>query len=176
MGGGEIMKAWIRILAMLLLVAGLVLPAGAFTAEELNISVNENGAATVDFTYSLNWLERFAVFLKIADPTEEFAKALEKYSGGHEVESVAVDDQTASFLVEGFAKVREGENGTMIYTTPALDFTDAEKALDDYWFAPLVQADFSPAKTRIVFVEEITKTFEDSSTVPEVSVELREAC
>lgn len=166
------MKEWIRILAMLLLIAGMVLPAGAFTAEELNVSVNESGAATIDFTYSLSWLERFAVFLQIADPTEEFAKALEKYSGGHGVESVAVDDQTASFLVEGFAKVSPGENGTVIYTTPALDFKDAEKALDDYWFAPLVQADFSPAMTRIVFVEKITKTFEDTSTVPEISVEL----
>ncbi|QYZ77922.1 hypothetical protein E2N92_00020 [Methanofollis formosanus] len=166
------MKAWIRILAALLLIAGMVLPAGAFTAEELDISVNESGAATIDFTYSLSWLERFAVFLKIADPTEEFAKALQKYSNGHGVESVAVDDQTASFLVEGFAKVSAGENGTTIYTTPALNFEDAEKALEEYWFAPLVQADFSPAETRVVFVGKTTRTFQDTSTIPMISVEL----
>ncbi|QSZ66435.1 hypothetical protein RJ40_02435 [Methanofollis aquaemaris] len=166
------MKAWIQILAVLLLVASMVLPAGAFTAEELDISVNESGAATIDFTYSLSWLEKFAVFLKIADPTEEFKKALQKYSGGHSVESVAMDDQTASFHVEGFAKVRAGENGTTIYTTPALNFEDAEKALKEYWFAPLVQADFSPAETRIVFVGKATKTYNDTSTIPKISVEL----
>lgn len=166
------MKAWIRILTALLLIAGMVLPAGAFTAEELNISVNESGAATIDFSYSLSWLERFAVFLKIADPTEEFAKALQKYSGGHTVESVAMNDQTASFLVEGFAKVNAGENGTTIYTTPAIDFKDAEEALEEYWFAPLVQADFSPAETRIIFVGKTTKTFQDTSTIPKITVEL----
>lgn len=148
----------------LLLIGVIVMPAGAFTAEKLTIDVEEDGDATVTFDYSLTWLENIAVFLKIADPNEEFRKALEKYSGS-EVESVAVSDQSASFRAEKFARVSRVDNAT-VYTTPALHLEEAEKALNDYWFAPLVQADFSPAVTEITFADGRNETLRDVAEIP----------
>ena len=43
--GVESMDIWVRIGVVLLLVAGLTLPAGAFTADRLDMSIDENGAA-----------------------------------------------------------------------------------------------------------------------------------
>ncbi|WP_300163268.1 hypothetical protein [Methanofollis sp.] len=148
----------------LLLIGALVMPAGAFTAEKLTIDVEEDGTATVTFDYSLTWLENIAVFLKITDPNVEFGKALEKYSGS-EVESVAVSDRSASFRAEKFARVSLVDNAT-VYTTPALHLEEAEKALNDYWFAPLVQADFSPAVTEITFADGKVETLRDIAEIP----------
>lgn len=148
----------------LLLLGAIVMPAGAFTADNLTIDVEEDGAATITFDYSLSWIEKIAVFLKIADPNEEFGKALEKYSGS-EVESVAVSDRSASFRAETFARVSRADNAT-IYTTPALHLEDAEKALNEYWFAPLVQADFSPAVTRVTFADGTVETLKDVAEIP----------
>lgn len=157
-------NAEIGVLLSIFLVAALVMPAGAFTADKLTINVEEDGAATITFDYSLTWIEDIAVFLKIADPNEEFGKALEKYSGA-EVESVAVSDRSASFRAEKFARVSHTDNAT-VYTTPALNLTDAEKALNDYWFAPLVQADFSPAVTEVTFADGTVENLTDVSEIP----------
>ncbi|WP_298669767.1 hypothetical protein [uncultured Methanofollis sp.] len=148
----------------LLLFGAIVMPAGAFTAEKLTIDIEEDGAAIVTFDYSLTWLENIAVFLKIADPNVEFGKALEKYSGS-EVESVAVSDRSASFRAETFARVSSVDNAT-IYATPALHLEEAEKALNDYWFAPLVQADFSPAVTEVTFADGKNETLRDVAEIP----------
>jgi hypothetical protein len=148
----------------LLLLGAFVIPAGAFTAEKLTIDIEEDGAATVTFDYSLTWLENIAVFLKIADPNVEFGKALEKYSGS-KVESVAVSDRSASFRAETFAHVSRADNAT-VYKTPALHLMDAEKALNEYWFAPLVQADFSPAVTEITFADGKKETLNDVAEIP----------
>lgn len=148
----------------LLLLGALVMPAGAFTADKLTIEIEEDGAATVTFDYSLSWLENIAVFLKIADPNMEFGKALEKYSGS-EVESVAVSDRSASFRAETFARVSRVDSAT-VYTTPTLHLEDAEKALNDYWFAPLVRADFSPAVTEVTFADGRKETLRDVAMIP----------
>ncbi|MDK2975340.1 MAG: hypothetical protein PWP08_1711 [Methanofollis sp.] len=157
----------IRIGIALLLVACMALPAGAFTADRLDIGVSENGTATITFDYTLSWIERIGVFLKIADPSDEFKKALETFSGQN-VESVSMNDSSASFRVEHFARISTAGNETT-YTTPAIDLHGAEKALNNYWFAPLVQADFSPAVTAITFPDGSVETLENVSEIPTVS-------
>jgi hypothetical protein len=160
-------KRMIGSILSLLLIGALVMPAGAFTADKLTIEIKEDGAATVTFDYSLTWLENIAVFLKIADPNVEFGKALEKYSGS-KVESVAVSDRSASFRADKFARVSRADNAT-VYVTPALHLKDAEKALNDYWFAPLVQADFSPAVTEVSFVDGAVETLRDIAEIPSIT-------
>lgn len=161
------MDIWVRIGVVLLLVAGLTLPAGAFTADRLDVAIDETGAAVITFDYSLSWIESIAVFFKIADPSDEFKLALETFSG-QSVESVALDDHEASFRVEHFAKISRSGNETT-YTTPAIDLRDAEQALNSYWFAPLVQADFSPAVTTVTFPDGSVETLENVAEIPKVS-------
>jgi len=161
------MDVWIRIGVALLLVMGMALPAGAFTADRLDIAVDENGTATVTFDYTLSWIEDIAVFFKIADPSDEFKNALETFSG-QSVESVSLSDHSASFRVEHFARIVAAGNETT-YTTPAINLHDAEKALNSYWFAPLVQADFSPAVTTVTFPDGSVETLENISEIPAVS-------
>lgn len=161
------MEIWVRIGVALLLVAGLTLPAGAFTADRLDMAIDETGAATITFDYTLSWIEQIAVFFKIADPSDEFKKALETFSG-RSVESVALNDHAASFRVEGFARISRAGNATT-YTTPAIDLRDAENALNSYWFAPLVQADFSPSVTTITFPDGSVETLQNVAEIPKVS-------
>lgn len=157
----------IRIGVALLFVACLILPAGAFTADRLDIAVDESGGATITFDYTLTWMEDIAVFFQIANPADEFRKALESFTN-QTVESVSMSDNSASFRVEHFAHVSTAGNETT-YTTPAIDLHSAEKALESYWFAPLVQADFSPAVTTITFPDGSVETLEDVSEIPKVS-------
>jgi len=41
--------------------------------------------------------------------------------------------------------------------------------LNSYWFAPLVQADFSPAVTTVTFPDGSVETLENISEIPAVS-------
>ena len=58
------------LVASLLVLAFVVAPAGAFSADELRILVDEDGGANITFNYTLSWIERIAVFFKIAEPEQ----------------------------------------------------------------------------------------------------------
>jgi hypothetical protein len=53
--------------------------ASAFTADRLDIQVEEYEVAQVDSSHSLPQLEQIAVFLKLAHPAQEFILALEQF-------------------------------------------------------------------------------------------------
>lgn len=142
----------------------MVVPASAFTAGNLQILVDGDGDADVTFNYTLSWIERIAVFFKIAEPEQELKSALEEASGAPvTVTSTEVD--AAAFSILGFAKLKNIDNET-IYSTPALDFTGAQAMLDRYWFAPLVRADFSPEKTVVQFSDGYEEEFSNQSSIP----------
>jgi len=150
----------------ILLMAALVLPAAAFTSDALNISVEGNGDTEITFDYSLSWIENIAVFLKITDPADELKKALEGHSD-KSVEVQSVSDGSATFLVEEFVRVKRTDNQTT-YITPELSFKRAEKVLKEYWFAPLIHADFSPEETTISFPDGHEKQFQNQIEIPEI--------
>ncbi len=155
-----------RLLALALLLLALLVPVSAFTAEEMHIAVEENGDAAVGFTYRLSLLERIAVYLRLVAPEQLVESALEGYSG----KDVAVNDFTdtgTNLTIERFASVRAAENGTR-YATPVLDFTDADAVLEGYWFRPLIQADFSPAVTRVRFPDGHAEEFFEQERIPSV--------
>jgi hypothetical protein len=163
----EMIRMRSNIPILLLLLTALVIPTGAFTADELALTVQENGDAEIRFDYTLNWMERVAVFFRIADPKTEFRRALERaYKKPVSVKSVT--SNSAIFEVEGLAQIQETEEGQM-YTVPALDFSYAIVELERYWFAPLVQVDLSPAITTITFPDGSIETFRDIASIPKIS-------
>jgi len=155
------------LVASLLLIAVIVAPAAAFSADHLQITVNEDGSADITFNYTLSWIERVAVFFKITQPEQELKSALER-SLGVPVTVTSAESDTASFSVERFAEISDADDGKA-YSTPGLDFTEAQAILDSYWFAPLVQADFSPDLTVVRFPGGHEETFSDQSAIPGLS-------
>ncbi len=149
------------------LLIGLIIPAGAFSADNLDFTIQENGDAEIRFDYTLNWIERVAVFLRIADPNAEFQSALERaYKKPVEVQSVT--QGSTIFSIESLATI--DETGEVIrYTVPALDFSYAEKILNEYWFAPLVQVDLSPDRTMVTFPDGKIVSYYDVSKIPATS-------
>lgn len=156
------------ILAACLLVMMLIAaPAGAFSAETLEISLNEDGSADITFEYALSWLERIGVFFRIAEPDQELKSALEGATGVP-VTVTAAESDRAVFSAQKFAQVNSGE-GAVIYSTPEIDLTGAQKILEGYWFAPLIRADFSPDLTVVRFPDGHEERFADQSTIPALS-------
>lgn len=164
---GDYMNSKMRILTILCLLFVVAAPASAFTAESLSIDVLENGDATVTFAYRLGWAEKFAVFFRIADPANELKNGLESNSG-KEVTVSEVTTDSAAFLIREYAHKSTGDGG-VTYTTPMLSFASAEEMLSDYWFAPLISVDLSPAVTTVVFPDGYTEYFYDSIEIPRVS-------
>jgi hypothetical protein len=150
--------------AILMLSCG---PVQAFTAEELDISVSDNGDADISFSYSLSWLENFAVFLRITDPAAELRSALES-NVNKPVQVISVENNLARIIVNNFASVKT-DDGQKIYTTPSMSFSEAEATLNSYWFAPLISPDFSPSQTVIIFPDGYRQTFYNELTIPSVS-------
>ncbi|WAI00703.1 hypothetical protein [Methanogenium organophilum] len=161
------MNSTLRFLAVLCLISVIAAPASAFTADSLSINVLENGDATVTFSYSLGWAEKFAVFFRIADPANELKNALES-NFGKEVSVQEVTDNSAAFMVSEYAHLSDGEHG-VTYTTPAISFASAEKILSGYWFAPLIAVDLSPAETTVAFPDGYAENFYDAIDIPKIS-------
>ncbi|MDD1717480.1 MAG: hypothetical protein LUO88_00250 [Methanoregulaceae archaeon] len=155
-----------RLLAVVTLLGVAAAPVMAFSADQLDIRVQNNGDAEITFGYTLSWLEYIAVYLHIADPGKELKTALEPNL--HRPVAVASMNTRATKLeITRFAVVSTFD-GTTTVVTPALSFTEAEKILNGYWFAPLVQPDFSPATTTVTFPDGYVRTFAETETIPPV--------
>jgi hypothetical protein len=61
------------IIAIILIL--FILPAQAFTADSMDITMRDNGDANIQFDYTLNWIEHIAVYIRIANPADELNKA-----------------------------------------------------------------------------------------------------
>lgn len=162
------LRSLVAVLVMVAILA--VSPGQAFVAKELRISLDDQGNAEIQFDYSLSFLENVAIFLRIADPGRELKSALE--TNLHKtVDIESVGNNQATFRVEQFATLREVD-GKLVMKTPGLSFTSAEQALKSYWFAPLVNPDFSPDLTIVSFPDGYQEVFYDSDGIPPLSREL----
>ncbi|MGA2162767.1 MAG: hypothetical protein ABSG28_11335 [Methanoregula sp.] len=162
------MKRVITGVGILILVLILVCcPVQAFTAKNLDISIQSNTDATVTFSYDLTWYENIVVFSRIVDPTSELKNAF-KTQFSKNVEVTSVSGNQAQFLVENFAS-RSVNNGVVSLSTPSLSFRNAEKVLDRYWFARFVTPDFSPEVTSISFPDGYSEVFYNQDQIPSVS-------
>ena len=155
------------LVASLLVLTLMAAPVGAFSADNLVIVVEEDGSAEITFNYTLSWIERIAVFFKIAEPEQELKAALED-ALGVPVTGTSAEIDVAEFMVQDFARVNSTDGGN-VYLTPGLDLTGAQAVLDRYWFAPLVEADFSPDLTVVRFPDGHEETFSGQSAIPALS-------
>lgn len=157
--------------ASLLFIALAAMPAQAFTAKSLTITIAHNGDAEMNMQYELSLFEQSAVFFRIADPAGELKKAFDANSD----EPVTVEQATSSsaiILIPGFATV-SSRNGTTTMTTPAVSFEKAQQVVDSYWFAPLVSPDFSPGVTLVRFPDGYRAMYEDALAIPSISHVIR---
>jgi hypothetical protein len=155
------------LVASLLVLTLIVAPAGAFSADNLLITVDEDGSASITMNYTLSWIEGVAVFFKIADPEQELKFALED-TLGVPVTVTAAESDVAAFSVQEFAEIDSTDAGN-VYSTPGLDFTGAQEVIDGYWFASLVETDLSPALTVVRFPDGHEETFSDQTAIPPLS-------
>lgn len=152
------------VLITILLLMFLALPAAAFSADRFTLTIEENGDADIEFDYTLTWIERVAVYLRIAEPENELRQALER-NYNRPVEIKAVTPGSVQFTVDGLSKVKETFDGT-VYTVPVLDFSSAVTALERYWFAPLVKVDLSPDISTVTFPDGRTEEFRNVTIIP----------
>ena len=160
------MKKFIIPITLICLMALAVVPAQAFTMHSLSISLDPAGTAQVDLNYELTFFEQGAVFFKIADPASELQKAFDTGSAA-KTSVISAGSSSARVLVPSFASVSTND-GTMVITTPAVSFERAEKVLKNYWFAPLIAADFSPSVTTITFPDGQQEFFYNQVSIPSV--------
>ena len=146
----------------------LVCPAQAFTAKNLDITVQDNTDAVITFDYELSWFENVAVFVRIGDPGTELKKALES-NFNKPVQITEAGAGRSQFFVKGFATRQVNKDGVTTMKTPALSFSEAETVLKQYWFAPLISPDFSPDVTRVSFPDGYSQTFYNQEQIPGIS-------
>ena len=152
------------VILMLILTA---CPAQAFTAKSLDITVQDNADAIITFGYDLSWFENIAVYSRLVDPAAELAKALNSQFSKN-VAVLSVSRNQVQLWVPGFA-TREENNGIVTFKTPMLSFTNAQNALNRYWFAPFISPDFSPEVTRVSFPDGYSEVFYNQDQIPYLS-------
>jgi hypothetical protein len=161
------MKQTSLILVCLALCACAVMPAQAYVAKSLTITLEPDGDARIDMQYELTFLEQSAVFLRIADPAGELKKAFDS-NAGQPVTVTKATSSSATVLVPGFADIHEGK-GKYTIVTPSVSFVKAQEVMNSYWFAPLINPDFSPEVTTVIFPDGFRSTFSNVLSIPPIS-------
>lgn len=164
------MKIRINYYALIIILLISLLSMGnvqAFSSDTLSVDILPNGDAYITFDYTLNKLEKTAVYLKIADPNTELKKALEE-EFHHPVTVEEVTESSAQFKVQQFSNLTKTD-GITIMSTPEISFLKAEKALQKHWFAPLVQADYSAEVATVTYPDGYTKEFFDTKIIPAIN-------
>jgi hypothetical protein len=161
------MKTPYLILACLITCACAVMPAQAFVAKSLTITLAPNGDGQIDMQYELSFLEQSAVFLRIADPAAELKKAFDSRTD-QPVTVIKATSSSATVIVPAFASVYPGK-GKYTLVTPKVSFERAQAVINSYWFAPLVNPDFSPDVSTVIFPDGYRATFNNVISLPPIS-------
>lgn len=154
-------------LALALLAALVTAPAHAFEVRSLEVAVSPSGTAEVAVTYDLSTVEQFVARAVVAAPGRVAEQALSALSGRH-VRVREVGRGAAAFTVPRFVAVYHARDGT-VYATPAVDFRAFGRALEAFWFAPLVAPDFSPDRLSLTFPDGATERFDGATGLPAVT-------
>ncbi|OPY36844.1 MAG: PEGA domain protein [Methanoregula sp. PtaU1.Bin051] len=141
----------------------LTVPAAAFTAQSLTITVDKDGDASAVFRYLLEGPVENAIPESMLQ--EELVKGLATSSEPPEV--VTFDRSGAMLLMKKFAQVSETDTGTE-YLTASMDFSRAQIALKESALSYIISADFSPQTTTVIFPDGYQREFADSPTLPSI--------
>jgi hypothetical protein len=139
-------------------------PANAFTANSLDITVDKNGDAIASFSFTLDGILENAIPLSVLE--EELKKGLTTSSEPPELKSM--DRSGAVLLLKKFADMSDVPAGTE-YRTASMDFKKAEIALQNSAISGAVSADFSPEKITLTFPDLYRREFSNSDILPSVS-------
>lgn len=161
------MKFGYLAIGFLCVVCLAVMPAQAFTAKTLTISLDQNGNAQADMQYDLSLAEQAAIFFHAADPATLLQNALQE-NLNRPVTVEKADMSSADVTIGSFAEVTTNA-GTTTMTTPAFSFAAAQKAVKNKWYAPLISADFAPQTTIITFPDGYQSSFASQISIPSVS-------
>ncbi len=161
------MKLSYLLLGCILIVLLAVIPAQAFTAKTLTITLNGNGDAQADMQYDLSFMEQAAIYLHAANPSTVLQNALQE-NLNRPVTVVSADMSSANVIISSFGTVTQSGNATTV-TTPAFSFADAQQAIQNEWYAPFISANFAPQTTTIVFPDGYQTSFNSQISIPSVS-------
>ncbi|ABS55327.1 conserved hypothetical protein [Methanoregula boonei 6A8] len=162
------MKRSYLIIGAILIVLLAVMPAQAFTAKTLTITLSGNGDAQADMQYDLSFMEQAAIFLHAANPSATLQSALSA-NLGRQVTVNSADMSSANVLISSFATVTsQGGNSTTL-TTPSFSFANAQNEVKNEWYGSLISADFAPQTTTITFPDGYQATYYNQISIPSVS-------
>ena len=165
------MKLQYFFLAVCLLLALAVLPASAFTAKNLDITIRQNGDADISFEYELSWAESLA-YTFIPQKEQIIRSALDSRFPSMKVSNIHVERGRTGLFVKDFAgtSTSKAKPKTTTYTTPAISFMLAGDLLDNYeWIARYIEPDFSPDVTVVEFPDGQQYTYYDVSGIQPIS-------
>jgi hypothetical protein len=140
-----------------------VIPAHAFTANSLDITVSENGDATATFRFTLEGFIENAIPQSMLE--EELTKGLTTSSDPPVLKSM--DRSSAVLLMKKFADTSDVPTGKE-YRTATMDFKKAEIALQNSAIGDAVTADFSPAAISLTFPDGFKRQFSNADVLPAV--------
>jgi len=161
------MKRSFLILGGLLIVLFAAMPAQAFTAKTLIVTLNGNGDAQADMHYDLSFVEQAAILIHAANPAVSLQNALSE-NLGRQVTVVSADTSSADVIIPSFASVTQSGTTTTI-STPAFSFANAQQEVQNEWYAFLISPNFAPQTTTIVFPDGYEATYNNQMSIPSVS-------
>jgi hypothetical protein len=140
-----------------------VIPAHAFTANSLDITISENGDAIATFRFTLEGFIENAIPQSMLE--EELTKGLTTSSDPPVLQSM--DRSSAVLLMKKFADTSDVPTGKE-YRTATMDFKKAEIALQNSGLGDAVTADFSPATVSLTFPDAYKRQFSNVDVLPAV--------
>lgn len=148
-----------------LCVAVLIIgPAGAFTANSLDITVDKSGDATAVFRFTLEGFLENAIPQSMLE--EELLKGLSTSSEPPTL--IAMDRSSATILMKKFADACDVPTGTE-YRTATMNFNKAQIALEESALSSVVTADFSPATIKVTFPDGNNHKFSNADVLPSIT-------
>lgn len=154
-------RALLLITAMLIVI---LVPASAFTADSLDITVDESGDAIAIFRFTLEGFVENAIPQSMLE--QELLKGLGTSSDPPEL--ISMDRSTATIRMRKFAAVDDVPTGTR-FQTVTMNFNKAQIALDNSALSTVVSADFSPATMKVRFPDAYERSFTDSDILPSIT-------
>ena len=139
------------------------MPAHAFTANSLDITVDRSGDAIATFRFTLEGIIENSIPQSMLE--EELKKGLTTSSEPPEL--ISMDRSSAVLLMKKFADTSDVPTGTD-YRTAMMDFKRAEIALQNSALSGAVSADFSPATIVLTFPDSYRREFTNVDVLPAV--------
>lgn len=155
------LRTFLMITALVLFITG---PAAAFTANSLDITVDENGDAIAIFRFTLEGFIENAIPQSMLE--EELLKGLG--TGSDPPELIVMDRSSATIRMKKFAAVEDVPTGTE-YRTVTMDFKKAQIALQQSAVSTVVTADFSPDVMTVTFPDAYNRQFTGADVLPAIT-------